>query len=352
MIVIKQLENRLIVIILSFITITIIGIFDYLTAAELTLSIFYLIPISLHALYKGTTKTTVIINAIFAALVWTIVSLLNELYSSNFYALWNAFIMFAFFLITGLLLFSLKVRIKKIHEMNEYLSQINEEKNKFIGIAAHDLRSSIGIINSFSDLLLSDHSKNMSPDISRIITYIKEMSKSTLIMLKNLLNISLIESGKIKLTVKNQNYLIFIEQNIQLTQIIADKKEIIIKLETSDAEINLNFDEHYLSEVINNLLSNAIKFSNRNSQIIIKVSKTESNCVLTEVIDHGNGIPQEEQIKLFEYFQTTSTRPTAGERSTGLGLAITKKIVTEHNGFIGVKSDVGIGSNFYYKLPV
>ena len=106
-----------------------------------------------------------------------------------------------------------------------------------------------------------------------------------------------------------------------------------------------------MSEVINNLISNAIKFSIPKSEIVIKVSLTKNDKIKTEVIDKGEGIPKEEQYKLFKYFQKTSTKPTAGESSTGLGLAISKKIVIEHGGEIGVISEIDEGSNFYFELP-
>jgi signal transduction histidine kinase len=350
MIVIGKLENRIVVLLFSFIFISIVGVIDYFTSAELTLTIFYLIPISLHALYKKTTKTSIVLNSLFASFVWTSVVFIDKVYSNNFYAIWNALIVLAFFLITGLLLFYLKEKYKEISELNTHLLQLNEEKNKFIGIAAHDLRSPFSTIYSFSDLLLTDNTTINNTDISRKISIIKDISKSAIVLLENLLNVSAIESGKINIIPQLQNYLNFVKKNIYLSQILADKKEITIKLETKEKEIILNFDEHYLSEVLNNLISNAIKFSYQKSEILIRVTKTEKNNIRTEIIDKGKGIPPEEQFKLFNYFQKTSTTPTGGERSTGLGLAIAKKIILEHGGFIGVNSSIGNGSNFYFEL--
>ena len=81
------------------------------------------------------------------------------------------------------------------------------------------------------------------------------------------------------------------------------------------------------------------------------MSETKKDKIKTEVIDKGVGIPNEEQYKLFRYFQKTSSKPTAGESSTGLGLAISKKIISKHGGEIGVISEIGEGSNFYFELP-
>jgi signal transduction histidine kinase len=78
----------------------------------------------------------------------------------------------------------------------------------------------------------------------------------------------------------------------------------------------------------------------------------EGDFVLTKVIDQGQGIPEDELPNIFKAFQRASTKPTAGEKSTGLGLAIAKKIVEGHKGEIWVKSEVGKGSTFYFKLPI
>ena len=104
--------------------------------------------------------------------------------------------------------------------------------------------------------------------------------------------------------------------------------------------------------MVDNLLSNAIKYSNKNTEIVVRVSQDNGKQILTEVIDQGQGILAEEQQKLFNYFQTTSSRPTGGEQSTGLGLAIAKKIVVLHGGEIGLKSVPNEGSTFYFLLPV
>ena len=185
-----------------------------------------------------------------------------------------------------------------------------------------------------------------------MLTYIKDLSNNALDLLKNLLDVSKIESGIITLSPQKSNYIDFITKYMYYNLLIARKKDINIKLETSEKELFITFDEHYLSEVINNLLTNAIKFSYKNSEIIIKISLTKNDTVKTEIIDQGQGIPIEEQNKLFNYFQKTSTQPTNGEASTGLGLAIAKKIIDKHGGQIGLISNIQKGSNFFFELPL
>jgi signal transduction histidine kinase len=113
----------------------------------------------------------------------------------------------------------------------------------------------------------------------------------------------------------------------------------------------IGFDQNKIEQVLNNLISNAIKYSHPHTTITIEVLK-EKAFVVTNVIDQGQGIPQDELPHVFKAFQKTSTKPTAGEKSTGLGLAIVKKIVEGHQGEIGVESEVGKGSTFFFKLPL
>ena len=280
MLAIGKFENKAVILAISFLVISIIGFIDYLTTAELTLSYFYIIPISIHALYKGTTKFLVIINSVFGCLVWTLVIISNNYYSNGFYTVWNALIILAFFLTSGLLLWTVKKKYKENQELLSHLARLNEEKNKFIGIAAHDMKNPVSTIHSFSEILLSRYQKELNPDLLKIIGYIREISHDALILLGNLLNISVIESGKINIKYKMQDYIEFLKKSIYLNQIIADQKEIVIKLETGEHKFFIKFDEHYLSEVVNNLLSNAIKFSSPKSEVLIKVTKTEKNSMI------------------------------------------------------------------------
>ncbi len=346
-----KLENKFLITLFSFALLSFIGFLDYITGSEVSFLLAYLIPIFLISFYNKSEKTLLTINAIFAAIIWFIVDLYTQEYSNLFNPIWNAFVRLSIFLIIGFLVLNLKEKYKRVLKLNEELQKLNEEKNKFIGVAAHDLRNPIGAIFSFADLLLTDNniSKLDSKSI-KMLTYIKELSQDSLELLRNLLDMSKIESGKIELSLKFQNYIEFTSKLIFFNLLIANKKDISIKLETTYEELYFNFDEHYLSEVINNLLTNAIKFSHKKSNIRICISVTEKNMVKTEIIDEGQGIQEDEQEKLFNYFQKTSTQPTDGEKSSGLGLAIVKKIIIEHKGSLGVKSKIGKGSNFYFEL--
>ena len=337
--------------IMVLIIILLLGVMDYLTVWDFSFSIFYLIPISLLSINKNSKILAIVTSSVFAAAIWFISEYTSKHFTSVFFPIWNAFVRLTIFITIGLLLWNLKEKQKKLTLVNDSLKTLNEEKNKFLGIAAHDLRTPITGIYSFSNLLESNPIVSTYPDILKLVTYINKMSHSTLIILQNLLDVSKIESGKIELKIETQDYMEFIRHHISTNQIIANQKGILISFTSEFENIIVDFDRHYLSEVIDNLLSNAIKYSNENCTINVRISITENKQILTEIIDNGKGIQEIEQQNLFNYFQTTSNRPTAGESSTGLGLAISKQIIILHNGEIGVKSEVNKGSNFYFTLP-
>lgn len=343
--------NHTLRLILIAASILLISWIDYLTGTELSFSIFYLIPLSVLALQPGVSRETTIIFSFLAALLWFGVEMQTHQYSLVFYPIWNGAVRFLIFLGFALLLHSYREKEESLLVSNEELRKLNEEKNRFVGIAAHDLRSPLNGITGLSDILLNHNKDALPADQRRMLGMIKELSDNMLVLIKNLLDVSQIESGKIIMNMKEQNYVAYLEKHIALQRIIARKKNIRVTFEHPGDIVPAYFDEHHLSEVINNLLSNAIKYSPPDSQIQVRLT-TRGNMLLTEVIDHGEGIREEEQEKLFNYFQKASSKTTAGEPSTGLGLAIARKIVAEHKGRIGVRSSFKEGSTFYYELPV
>lgn len=352
MIVIAKIKNPLLIFIGILIIIILIGIADYYTGPELSFSFFYLLPISFLALYRGTQYFSILICGISGSILWFLAEFLTREYSTLIILFWNTFVRLSIFLAFGILLLYLKEKQKTLNQINTRLLELNEEKNKLIGIAAHDLRSPVGGIFSILEILTEERKGELSTKALELVFLAKNMANHTLVVLRNLLDVSKIESGKIELDLKTSDYISFIKEQISYSQIIADKKRIYITFSSEIKELMLAFDKHYLSEVIDNLLTNAIKYSFPEKQIIITVFLEDNKQLITEVIDFGKGIEEKEQVKLFQYFQTTSTRPTNSESSTGLGLAIAKKIVSLHGGEIGVKSKINQGSTFYIKLPI
>ncbi|PZX55939.1 signal transduction histidine kinase [Algoriphagus ratkowskyi] len=349
---IKKIKRKHISLPVAIVTILFIGYVDFLSGDEFAFSFFYLLPIASLSISPKTSASAIILCATLAAIEWFIAEYLTRDYTLLFFPIWNAGVRLVFFISIGLLLYYLKANEKKLKYLNSHLKSINNEKNKFIGIAAHDIKGPLGIINAFTEILIQDYKEELNPEITEILNIIKTTSSNSITVVRNLLDVSKIEAGQLVLNYKLQDYISFIINQVHINRILAKNKDIEIKLDLSKDQLFVDFDEHYFSEVIGNLLSNAIKYSNRNTEILVKVSLSNTNQVLTEVIDNGIGISESEQKSLFNYFQKTSSRPTEGEESSGLGLAISKQIISLHHGQIGVKSFKNQGSTFFYTIPL
>jgi signal transduction histidine kinase len=244
-----------------------------------------------------------------------------------------------------------QARTQELQGKNIALEEMNTLKNEFLGMAAHDLRSPIGNVQSLAELIL-DHDVDMEQaERIEVVTMIRNLSQGMMNLLNDLLDITTIESGKIDLRptpVAIRPYLREIEHYHRL---LAERKKIHLITEVADNIPMAVFDKERIRQVLNNLLSNAIKFSPMHTVVRLRVHPTPAG-IEVSVTDQGQGIRVEEQSKLFGAFQRTSTKPTAGEHSTGLGLSICKKIVELHGGSIGVESEVGRGSRFFFVLPL
>jgi signal transduction histidine kinase len=242
-------------------------------------------------------------------------------------------------------------RTHELQEKNIALAEMNTLKNEFLGMAAHDLRSPIGNIQNLAELILDDDGRMGQEERVEVAGMIRNLSHGMMNLLNDLLDIATIESGKIDLRptpVAMKPYLREIEHYHRL---LAERKKIHLITEGVDILPMVLFDKERIRQVLNNLLSNAIKFSPMHTLVRLRVRLAPGGLEFS-VIDQGQGIRSEELSMLFGAFQRTSTKPTAGEQSTGLGLSICKKIVELHGGSIGVESEVGHGSRFFFVLPL
>lgn len=244
-----------------------------------------------------------------------------------------------------------KERTLELEKLNAKLSELNIEKNRYIGMVAHDLRNPIGIAQSFSSILITDYNELSKDEKIEYLGYINSSCSFSLNLIYDFLDISKIEAGIFDLNLTEQEYIAFVKANIVQIELLAKNKSQEIIINSCCDNLIACFDNNKIQQVLNNLLSNAIKYSFQGSKIIIDISVSAGE-IVTKIIDQGQGIVEEELSKLFKPFQTTSARPTADEKSTGLGLAIVKKIVEAHHGTIKVESKVGIGSTFSFTMPL
>jgi signal transduction histidine kinase len=243
-----------------------------------------------------------------------------------------------------------KERTRELEKANEKLSELNEEKNRYIGMVAHDLRNPIGVAESFSNLLIEDIDEIAKDKLVEYLEIINNRCSFSLNLIHDFLDVSKIEAGIFDLKLTEQEYVSFVRESIIQDEILANNKSQKIKIKATVEIIKLRFDKNKIQQVLSNLISNAVKYSSPGTTIVIDISENTTG-VITKVIDQGQGIPLEELPTVFHPFQTTSVKTTANEKSTGLGLAIVKKIIEAHGGAIDVESEVGKGSTFYFTLP-
>jgi signal transduction histidine kinase len=242
-------------------------------------------------------------------------------------------------------------RTEELQEKNAALEAMNTLKNEFLGMAAHDLRSPIGNIQSLAELLLENHESIRYEEYREVAVVIHKLARGMGNLLNDLLDITTIESGKIDLHLRPVSMSPYLVEIQHYHQRLAERKKIQLVTEVAENTPTVCFDQERIRQVLNNLLSNAIKFSPMHTLVRLTVLPTPTG-VEFSVIDQGQGIRVEEQSKLFGAFQRTSAKPTAGEHSTGLGLSICKRIVELHGGTIGVESEMGRGSRFFFTLPI
>lgn len=242
-------------------------------------------------------------------------------------------------------------RTAELQKLNNHLTELNKEKNRYIGMVAHDLRNPIGTAEAFSELILDNYETLEKADELEYLGLINQSCSFSLNLIHEFLDVAKIEAGIFDLNLSKSDYVAFLKKNLTQNELFAKRKSQEICLYTNLSELIFNFDKNKIEQVMNNLLSNAIKYSLPGSKTIVNVS-VENNTVITQIIDMGQGIPQNELSKLFNAFQTTSTKPTDNEKSTGLGLSIVKKIIESHHGSLIVESEVGKGSVFTFKLPI
>jgi signal transduction histidine kinase len=242
-------------------------------------------------------------------------------------------------------------RTEELREKNAALEAMNTLKNEFLGMAAHDLRSPIGNIQSLAELLLENDRSIRHEEYREVAVVIHKLARGMVNLLNDLLDITTIESGKIDLQPMPVSMPPYLAEIQHYHQRLAERKRIQLVTEVAENIPMVCFDQERIRQVLNNLLSNAIKFSPAHTTVRLTVLLAPKG-VEFSVIDQGQGIRAEEQSMLFGAFQRTSAKPTAGEHSTGLGLSICKKIVELHGGTIGVDSEVGRGSRFFFTLPL
>ena len=226
--------------------------------------------------------------------------------------------------------------------------ELDFAKTNFIATVSHELKTPIASIKLSLQLLQNNKTGEMNDDQKQLVESIKEDSQRLLKITGELLNLSQLETGNIQLNIEKSNPYAIVNYATEAVKIQAEQKQIKLIVEANEHLQNVKADSEKTGWVLINYLSNAITYSSEKSTIIIRL-KEENDQITFQVIDTGKGIDARYKDKVFDkYFQI----PGSQKSGTGLGLAISKEFIEAQNGTIGVESNLGLGSTFWFSLKV
>jgi signal transduction histidine kinase len=237
-----------------------------------------------------------------------------------------------------------------IEDQSEELVKLNSTKDRIFSIIAHDLRNPFNVVSGFSGILLEEYKNLPLETIEMYLNHIYKSSQNGNLLLENLLQWSSNQTGRITFKSIRINLFQVAEESTDFLVGDALKKNINIHL-LIDRDLYVDADENMLKTIFRNLLSNAIKFTPNNGNITVKAELTNENVEIC-VCDSGVGISPEKISRLFKFETNTSTKGTSNESGTGLGLILAKEFIDRHNGKIWVESNVGLGTQFKFILPL
>ncbi len=226
--------------------------------------------------------------------------------------------------------------------------ELDFAKTNFIATVSHELKTPIASIKLSLQLLQNTKTGDMNDDQKQLVESIKDDSQRLLKITGELLNLSQLETGNIQLNIEKSNPYAIVNYATEAVKVQADQKQIKLIIDADENLQNVKADSEKTGWVLINYLSNAITYSSEKSTIIIKL-KEEKDQIIFQVIDTGKGIDARYKDKVFDkYFQI----PGSQKSGTGLGLAISKEFIEAQNGNIGVESNLGLGSTFWFSLKV
>ncbi|TDE27703.1 PAS domain-containing protein [Flavobacterium ranwuense] len=224
--------------------------------------------------------------------------------------------------------------------------ELDFAKTNFIATVSHELKTPIASIKMSLQLLEKPETGSINTDQKQLIDGINEDSQRLLKITGELLELSQLETGNIQLNIEKSNPYEIVNYAIEAIKVQAEQKQIELQIEMEHNLPEVKADSEKTAWVLINFLTNAIRYSSENSSITVQLKK-ENNQIAFQVIDTGKGIDSRYKTKIFDkYFQI----PGSHKSGTGLGLAISKEFIEAQGGTIGIESELGLGSTFYFKL--
>ncbi|OYD80860.1 sensor histidine kinase [Azospirillum brasilense] len=241
---------------------------------------------------------------------------------------------------------------RALAKANAELAASNEQKNRLMGMLAHDLRTPLQVVVGFAEMLEQRLDGRLEATERACLERIRESSLSMRHMVEDALSLAALQAGRLRLARRPSDLAALVRRNVSMNRVLAEGKSITIELSVPERPLPMaDIDPAKLDQLLNNLLSNAIKYSDRGGRVRVALSEDGGRARL-RVSDDGRGIPPAELAQLFQPFSRTGRLGTEGEGTVGLGLYICRSIVEGHGGRIIADSAPGRGSTFTVDLPL
>lgn len=240
---------------------------------------------------------------------------------------------------------------RELHMANAELRELNQLKNQFLGMAAHDLRKPVGVIMTYLEFVLDEAGVQLTAQHREFLHTCRTAATGMKRLIDNFLDVAIIESGKLRLDLAPASVTEILAGAMPIVRLVAEKKKVTLLVEATDDARRLRVDASKLQQVLVNLVSNAVEHSVAGQRVWLS-ARWGNEQLLFSVRDEGPGITPEDQARLFSAFARAGTRKTAGERSVGLGLTIARLVVEAHGGRLWVESIPDQGATFLFTVPV
>ena len=243
---------------------------------------------------------------------------------------------------------ALRRKERQLQESYDQLRQLEELRDNLVGMIVHDLRSPLTGMYGYVELLQTFEAENLSDKGSKYLQQVSDSTDTLIEMVSSLLDVSRMESGEMPLNPESCDLAAIAGDVVEKLGGLRGGRE--LSLESPDAGATVTCDAELIRRTVQNLVGNSLKFTPADGSVRVRIEPAGEH-VRVAVIDTGPGIPAEYRDRIFEKFGQVELREHRQKRSTGLGLAFCKLAVEAHGGEIGVDSEVGKGSTFWFELP-
>ena len=242
---------------------------------------------------------------------------------------------------------AVQVRNSQLFEHTKVLDRL---KSDFVAVVSHEIRTPLTSVKGALELLSDTRYFQNNDQQNKLLSIAHANAERLLLLINDILDFSKLESASLPMTMERQSLEPVVQQAVQNLRMQLEERRIKLEMALPGDLPDAMLDAHRITQVVTNLLSNAIKFSPPGGEVRIDVSVTEGVLRLS-MRDRGDGIEAKDLPKLFKKFQQIDSGSTRKVGGTGLGLVISKGIIEQHGGRIGVESTPGEGSTFWFTLP-